>query len=333
MSNKSRLDEIVSQVGKGATSVLDKSKSILEESKNYVVDALDQNENGKLDWSDFTVYKEEIGNKLKLAKETSEGNAREAERNRLKPIFTKDLESVDFFIPKLVRVTDRDKKYTKSKVCKGSIGCFPEQKGHLVFTVFLDSLDSFNLDFYPDPYCEFYYMDPSDRNRYIALDEYFAYMKIARINELQRIAQDLGARHFKVTYKEEQASLIDKKRAVRLGTKKGANLDQKSTNIKFSTVVIEADMEFPPHEPVKPQLKYMQNDPSIQTLIEMRMNKTAPLISHKYMLNLSTTSGIKESDAVEIDALLKDLKFSGNVTVTSEAQNESRRYLEYEIEF
>ena len=96
---------------------------------------------------------------------------------------------------------------------------------------------------------------------------------------------------------------------------------------------IAAEMTFPGHDPVKPQLKYMQRDPSIQTLVSMRMDKTAPLLHQKYMLKLSNSSGLKESDAVKIDAVLKGLKCSGNTTVYSEAQNESRRYLEYEIDF
>ena len=51
------------------------------------------------------------------------------------------------------------------------------------------------------------------------------------------------------------------------------------------------------------------------------------------MLKMSNSSGIKESDAVKIDAVLDGLKYSGNATVASEAKNESRRYLEYKIDF
>ena len=36
---------------------------------------------------------------------------------------------------------------------------------------------------------------------------------------------------------------------------------------------------------------------------------------------------------MKIDAALKGFKVSGNSTVTNEAKNESRRVLEYEIEF
>ena len=92
-------------------------------------------------------------------------------------------------------------------------------------------------------------------------------------------------------------------------------------------------MSFPGHEPIKPQLKYLQRDPSIQTLIAMRMNENSPLINQKFMLKLSNTSGLKEKDAVKIDAILKGLKCSGNTTVESEAKNESRRFLEYDIRF
>ena len=73
--------------------------------------------------------------------------------------------------------------------------------------IFRDSLEVFKLMFFPDCNSEFYYVDPIDENRYIALDDYFNYLKVERISELQRLAQSLGAKHFKVTYKEEQNSI------------------------------------------------------------------------------------------------------------------------------
>lgn len=85
--------------------------------------------------------------------------------------------------------------------------------------------------FYPDSGDEFYYIDPSERNRYISLDEYFSYLKVARINELQKIAQDLGAKHFKVTYKEEQTSFSEKKMQAKADVKSiaAANAEHNST--------------------------------------------------------------------------------------------------------
>ena len=76
----------------------------------------------------------------------------------------------------------------------------------------------------------------------------------------------------------------------------------------------------------------MKYDPSINGLIEMRM-KEYPLVHQKFMLKLSNTSGLKESEALRIDATLKSMKVGSNMTILKEAQNESKRYLEYEIDF
>ena len=220
-------------------------------------------------------------------------------------------------------------------MCKGSIGFLSAQKGLHIVNIFRDSIDLYGLSFYPDCDSEFYYVDPSDRDGYIALDEYFSYLKQVRISELQKIAQDLGAKHFKVTYKEEKTSFSEKKVSKKVTAKPIASIDveQNNENKKYSTVEIAAEMECPGHTPVKPKLKYMKYDPSINGLVEMRMNEHAPLLHQKFMLKLSNSSGLKESEAIKIDAVLKGMKCTGNATVLSETQNESRRYLEYEIDF
>ena len=199
--------------------------------------------------------------------------------------------------------------------------------------IFHDSVEAFGLKFYPDCDCDFYYVDPSTRDQYIALNEYFSYLKIARINELQRIAQSLGARHFKVTYKEEQASFAEKKVKAHAKAVAAVDAEHNLSEKKYATVEIAAEMEFPGHAPVRPRLKYLQRDPSIQTLVTMRMDAKTPLLHQKFMLKLSNSTGMKESDAIKIDAVLKGLKCSGNTTVASEVKNEARRYLEYDIEF
>ena len=192
-------------------------------------------------------------------------------------------------------------------MCKGSIGFISEQKGLRIVNIFRDSVEEFGLAFYPDKESEFYYVDPSDPKGYIALNEYFSHLKLLRINELQKLAQDLGAKHFRVTYKEEKLSLTEKKTNAKANVKPVASGEREnsSTDRNFSTVEVAAEMEFPGHSPIKPQ----------------------------YMLKLSNSSGLKESEAVKIDAVLKGMKCAGNATVVSEVQNEARRYLEYEIDF
>ena len=318
------------------------ASDVMKTGKNLIDNAIqsaDQNDDGKFDMEDVSVIAKSVGNSVKQGTIALKGSvdeqARLLELKTLQPIFPDALDSTEFLMPKFIRVADRDKRHAESEVCQGSIGYTSNSKGFQYVNIFRDSIDYFGLMFYPDSDYEFYYVDPSDRDRYVALDEYFSYLKIARVNELQKIAQDLGAKYFKVTYKEEQTSFSEKKMKGHANAKGIATVDAEhhSTEKKYSTVEIAAEMEFPGHAPIKPQLKYMQRDPSIQTLVAMRMDESAPLLNQKYMLKMSNSSGMKEADAAKIDGVLKGMKISGNATVSSEAKNEARRYLEYEIKF
>lgn len=244
------------------------------------------------------------------------------------------MDDADFLMPKFIRIVERDKKRLESPACQGSIGYGSDQKGLHVVNIFRDSVESFGLTFYPDCDSEFYYMDPSDRDSYIALDEYFSYLKIARVNELKKIAQALGAKHFKVTYKEKCVSFTEKKIK---GSGKTAiatfDIEHKSRQEQYTAIDVVAEMTFPGHAPIKPQLKYLQRDKNIQTLIAMRLDEKSPLLQEHFELEMSNSSGMKLDDAVKIDAVLKGLRYIGNATVASEVKNEARRYLEYDIEF
>lgn len=324
------------------TAVQDAGKSASDffgKTKDAIVRSTDQNDDGKFDKEDISAIadsvSESVKNSAQALKESAEEKSRQLELKRLQPIFTETIDNADFSMPKFIRITERDKKYSTSEVCQGSIGYFSDHKGLRIVNIFSDSIDPFALSFYPDKGSEFYYVDPTDRDRYIALDDYFGYLKIERINELQMIAQSLGAKHFKVTYKEEQTSLTQKKskgnmKATGLAS---ADAEHSFSDQKYSTVEIAAESDYPGHEPVMPQLKYMQRDPSIKTLVAMRMDVSSPLSHQKFMLKMSNSSGIKESDAIKIDAVLKGMKLNGNASVASEAKNESKRYLEYEIDF
>ena len=131
------------------------------------------------------------------------------ELKSLRPIFEDDLDSPEFALSKIIRVADIDKKHAESEVCNGSIGYISEHKDVRILNIYTDKADMYGITYYPDRDSEIYYVDPFDRDRYVALDDYFHYLKVARVNELQRIAQDLGAKHFRVTYKEDLKSEIE----------------------------------------------------------------------------------------------------------------------------
>lgn len=325
-----KFGKLVSNVGKNA-------KDILEKSKNKAVQIADQNDDGKFDLEDVTAMANSVGNIVKKGartlKETADEKARQMERKTLLPIVLEDLN--DYPMPKLIRITERDKKYSESEVCKGSIGFWSDFKEIRLMNIFRDSVNVYGISFYPNCDSEFYYVNPVNCDNYIVLDEYFDYLKQVRVGELQKIAQDLGAKHFRVIYKEEKTVFSERRTNKKAGIKSigDVSIEQKSEENKYFKTEIAAEMECPGHAPVKPTVKYMKYDPNVQKLIEMRMDEQGPLSRQTLTIKFSNSSGLKESEAVKIDAVLKELKYAGNSTVINEVRNEARRYLEYEIDF
>ena len=110
--------------------------------------------------------------------------AREMERKQLQPIFAEDIDNADFLLSKLIRITEIDKRRAESEVCRGSIGFISTQKDLRIVNIFKEHIDAFGISLIPDRECELYYVDPTDRDQYIALDNYFYHLKEARVNEL-----------------------------------------------------------------------------------------------------------------------------------------------------
>ncbi len=296
-----------------------------------ITKAIDQNGDGKLDLSDVQV----VSDRIQAARAESQ---RIADLERLKPIFPEDFEGPEFSLPKMIRVDVIDKPHAENAVCAGSVGFRTVQDDLTVMTIYRDYIDNLGLSFYPELENGVYYADPCDRDHYISLDDYFSYMKMQRVAELQRIAQALGAKHFKVTYKERNKSLnsnsVDASAAAStVGAKADAKVSHAVSNSSMSAISVEAEMRFPGHEPIRPELHYMKKEINVLNLIEMRMDPLSPLQHQHFNIEMSNSSGIKVKDAVKIDAVMKTMKVSSNVAVASEAQNEARRILEYEIEF
>ena len=188
-----------------------------------------------------------------------------------------DLDSAVFSMSKLIRVAEMDKKHTESEICQGSIGFEAVQKNLRIVNIYPNKATAFGLTYYPDMDSELYYVDPCDRDHYIALDEYFNYLKVARVSELQKIAQDLGAKHFRVTYKEQKNTFESNTAKAKFGAKAAGKLkedseyshDSKSSD--FSKVEIAAEMECIGHKPVEPKLVYFKKSPQILNLVALRM--------------------------------------------------------------
>lgn len=308
--------------------MIDDVKDGIDEAKSKVIDVVDKAELDKhaKEFSDATV--DVVQN---LAKTIEEGK-RQWDLKRLKPIFLQDLNGMRY--SRLIRIVEREKKFD-IEVCKGSIGYWTTCKGEKWMNIFKDSVDKFGLNLYPNDEVNFYYMDPTDGDSYIVLDEYFDRLKQARVSELQKIAQDLGAKYFRVTYMKEKTTLSKKSTNGKGSIPKNGNgsVQVNATEQKYDRMDIAAEMSFPGHEPVMPHVRYLKYDPNIQNLIAMRMNPNGTVNRQTLNIKFSSSSGLKENDAVKVDMILKSLKMAGNTTVSSEAQNEAKSILEYEIIF
>ena len=297
-----------------------------------ITKAIDQNGDGKLDFSDIQV----ISNKIQADRAEAQ---RKADLEKLKPLFPDNFEGAEFVMPKMLRVAEIDKLHAENPVCKDSVGFKTVQNDMTAVTIYPGFVEKLGLSFYPELENGVYYVDPSDRDQYIMLDDYyFSYMKMQRVAELQRIAQSLGAKHFRVTYKERSKSLSSNSVAASAGLKSGtvkadAKASHTETDSSMSAISIEAELSFPGHDPIKPELHYLKKEINVINLIDMRMDPLSPLQHQRFNIELSNSIGIKRTDAVKIDTMLKTMKMTGNTTVESEVQNEERRILEYEIDF
>ena len=83
--------------------------------------AVDQNADGSFDMKDVSAIAETLGSAAKntasAVRASMEERAREMEKKTLHPIFLDDLDSADFLLSKLIRITTIDKRRAKSEVC------------------------------------------------------------------------------------------------------------------------------------------------------------------------------------------------------------------------
>ena len=296
-----------------------------------ITQALDQNGDGKLDISDFHVFQAKN-------QAVQEENRRIADLERLKPMFQEDFMEDEFVLPKMIRVAEIDKAHADSAACRGSVGYKTVMDDISMVTIFRNFIDTLGLTFYPDLDNGEYYVDPCDRDHYIALDNYFAFMKEQRVTELQRIAQSLGAKHFRVISKERTESVlsnsIDAAASVKVAGQGGsAGYSHDASNSSMRSISIEGEMKFPGHAPIRPELRYLKKEISIINLIEMRMDPLSPLQQQRISIEMINSSGMKVKDAGKIDAMFKAMKITGHAAILSQAQSEARHILEYEIEF
>ena len=358
---------LASNIEKMVADASAKAKDAAVKTQRSIVTTVDKNENGKIDIEDFGIEKTDIIEAkdkvqdiaVKVVADVKKGGVQvsqaleetklEMERKYLRPVFPADLSSTATNLstisltpnPSIIRIVERDKKRSEKEACKGEVGYLTKVKGMEILNIYEDSARHIGIQFYPNMSKTIYYINPFQPNYYISLDEYFVYLKNARVSELAMIAKDLGAKKVIISLKEHKKTFVAKDVKVDAKVKKGGASGSAfdtydRTDSDISSIAIADEEEFSGHDtPVEPKVVYFRNESDIVKLIEMRMDtkKQNKIKSITYTLQYSKSSGIKEKEAAEIDAVLSQIKCGGTATISSEAQRENRTDLEYHIEF
>lgn len=266
---------------------------------------------------------------------------KEFELRRYKPITQDQLPSFTRTMPEMVRIVDWDKR-TEEDVCKNAVAFNDGTKELSVISILKKNAELLGASFYPDAQDGFYYRDPINPYAYINLNDYFDYMKKAKVHELNQIAQALGAKHVKITLKTEKKTYVENsgKIAASAGIKEGrktkkekAELSHKDSNTQFESLEVASDKKYKGHAPNKPDLNYFKSEPDINNIIRRRLDENNPIYSDVEVFKYTNSSGIRSSDAAKIDGVLKMMKVGGNTSISSQVDQEEKTYFEYLIEY
>lgn len=315
--------DVIETVKETSVAVAEKASDIGGEVKEFTDDALEK-------------IKESSD---KLSKQLYEAKL-EADKKRLMPIFREDLECANFIYPAMIRVVEYDKQHMENEACQGSVGFIDVVSGAKVLNIYKANIDCLKIQLHPNIVETIYYLSPRTTNFYVDLDDYFNYQKKQRINELNQIAYSLGAKYFKVTVMEEKKTFIKKdmkasaKGSIPGGDKVSGSVSSNDLSSERVTLKIESEMNLGGNDnPVSPELKYFAKENDILSLINMRLNKDNQLRSKTYQLKYNCSTIIKEKEAAQIDAAIKKFKIGGNISISSEVEQENRMTFEYYIEF
>lgn len=268
----------------------------------------------------------------------------------INPVTITDMCEEGFEMPNLVRIFEDDKKM-KNEVCKNAVGFIDKIKEIKILNLRLKDLPKINehkliggkLIFEPYITESLYYNDPYQTNRFIDLDNYFDFIKTGTLNELERIAFDLQAKHILIDSYEEKKSFISVKGKKHIGAQDKVEeipvkaSQESSANVEFSlakTIEIHKELDMSGgNNPKEPNLLFFKGNSDIKNLIEMRMSPDTKIYHKTYMLKYSSIIGINTNIASKIDAAIAFYKLNSNTSISGEIEDENRLYLKYDIDF
>ena len=246
-----------------------------------------------------------------------------------------------FRMPSMIHVVEKDKKHKDSPFCKHALGHLSMENGVEVLNVYPHHMKDLGVTFHPDMGRKIYYVHPLRKDLYIDIEEYFRQLKTAKVDELERIAYDLGAKHAEIMFKRDSVELEKAKKKAELDVKKGkkklvdVKAEHNENELNKESLEVEKTINLGGHDdPREPELFYFKDDKDINNLIYMRMDPKNELKNKVCRIKYSNSSGIKSSDAAKIQGALDKMGGgSAGFSLMNETLNESCTTLIYKIEF
>lgn len=265
----------------------------------------------------------------------------EIDMKLINPITKQQLEAFEYNIPSLIQLVESDRKMD-NPVCADALGFQETIKGKTLLCVLNKHIDDTGINFEPCIDENFYCKNPYIDNEYIRLDDYFSYIEKAKVNELELIAQSLGAKKVKIVFKKQKKTLVSNAAQVNakiklpFGKKDGANanINHNAKSNEYGDIKIASELNFKGKAtPAEPELIYFKGNSDIISLIKMRLSSDNPISSKTFEFECGSGKELQHKDAMGIDAVLEKKGFAGNASIVSEVQEEQRKVLEYSIEF
>ena len=202
------------------------------------------------------------------------------------------------------------------------------------------------MQFIPAPICNaVYYVDHFNRNRYIQADCIFSRTLKEKIDELQHIAESVGAKRCIIDISESSKSSKSHNKSADLN----ASADSENDSVATASATVNYDClsktntnqhghieaEFTGLRfPKRPTLKWFAYDDSIRNLVETCCSGKRRVKKLTLTLSGSTSATMSQSIATAIDGVMNNtLHVKGHASMKSQAKKEYQSDLLFYIEF
>lgn len=272
--------------------------------------------------------------------EKTKNDAQQRKIKKYNPLFPETFLSETFAIPNMIIIVD-DAVRRGIDVCEGAIGWLSNDTGMEILHLYDEAVASCGLQFVPVAACDaVYYVDNYDRKRFIRLDCLFSKSHEERMAELKHIAHSLGAKRctIKIIEAEQRSQQNEKKISVQ--EKYGSSAGNESSEQNFfanaqntRSGIIQAEFSGS-SSPKMPTLKWFSHDDNIKRLIDIRCNSENAIKKETLELSGASSATMSQKTAYAIDgAVGKVGGAAGAISINSQANNEHKSTLIFEVEF